>query len=462
MNQWCHRLCPATTGDDPEGTLRPQESTGWFPIVGSADSRHDCDMTGNNSNPSPSTTLRRSKDHKVFAGVCGGLGEHFDINAWWFRWAFIILAFFGLAGIALYVLAWLLIPRADGTGSVAGGWFDELDLSDAGTLFGVALIGVAALIVATNVFHVSGAVFIAVALGVVGFLLYRGDLRPPVRVTITKDDDPDSGGPSPTSDEPPDLSEDEADIPPAAAGAAASVTAASVATKPPKPPKEMKPRPPKSMLGRLTMAVMLIGLSSMALVELADFAHFEPFEYAAVAMGIIAVGLLIGAWVGRAYWLIVIGLLIAPVLFFSSLLPNVADWSIGDPDFLPTSAADVAESYDLGVGQLTIDLTQLTADELAEVGEIQAEVGLGELVVRLPADIGATVDAEVGVGAVTGGRVFGSSTFETYEYSGVDIDQVFRIGSPPHDLRLNLEVGLGHISIRHVGQFELDSDGSEG
>jgi len=217
------------------------------------------------------------------------------------------------------------------------------------------------------------------------------------------------------------------------------------------------------MLGRLTMAVMLIGLSSMALVELADFAHFEPFEYAAVAMGIIAVGLLIGAWVGRAYWLIVIGLLIAPVLFFSSLLPNVADWSIGDPDFLPTSAADVAESYDLGVGQLTIDLTQLTADELAEVGEIQAEVGLGELVVRLPADIGATVDAEVGVGAaVTGGRVFGSSTFETYEYSGVDIDQVFRIGSPPHDLRLNLEVGLGHISIRHVGQFELDSDGSEG
>jgi len=133
MNQWCHRLCPATTGDDPEGTLRPQESTGWFPIVGSADSRHDCDMTGNNSNPSPSTTLRRSKDHKVFAGVCGGLGEHFDINAWWFRWAFIILAFFGLAGIALYVLAWLLIPRADGTGSVAGGWFDELDLSDAGT-----------------------------------------------------------------------------------------------------------------------------------------------------------------------------------------------------------------------------------------------------------------------------------------------------------------------------------------
>jgi phage shock protein PspC (stress-responsive transcriptional regulator) len=422
-------------------------------------------MTGNNSNPNPSTTLRRSEDQKIFAGVCGGLGEHFGINVWWFRWAFIILAFFGLAGIALYILAWLLIPRADSTGSIAGGWFDDLDLSDAGTLFGVVLIGVAALIVATNVFHVSGAVFIAVAVGAVGFLLYRGDLRPPVKVTITKDDDPGPGEPPPTSDELPDSSEDESDITPAAGtavGAAASVTAASVATKPPKTPKEKKPRPPKSMLGRLTMAVMLIGLSSMAIVELADFAHFEPFEYAAVALGIVAVGLLIGAWIGRAYWLIVIGLLIAPVLFFSSLLPNVADWSIGDPDFLPTSAADVADSYDLGVGQLTIDLTQLTAEEFAEVGEIEAEVGLGQLVVRLPSDIGATVDAEVGVGAVTGGHVFGSSMLNSFEYSGVGVEQVFTIGSPPHDLRLNLEVGMGQIRIQYVGQLELGNDGTAG
>jgi phage shock protein PspC (stress-responsive transcriptional regulator) len=425
-------------------------------------------MTGNNSNPDPSTTLRRSEDHRIFAGVCGGLGEHFGINVWWFRWAFMILAFFGLAGIALYILAWLLIPRADGTGSVAGGWFDDLDLSDAGTLFGVVLIGVAALIVATNVFHVSGAIFIALALGVAGFLLYRGDLRPPVTVTITKGDDPDSGGSSPTSDEPPDSSEDESDITPAAgtaAGAAPSVTTSSVATKPskaPKTPKEKKPRPRKSMLGRLTMAVMLIGLSSMALVELADFARFEPFEYAAVALGIIAVGLLIGAWIGRAYSLIIIGLLIAPVLFFSSLLPEVADWSIGDPDFVPTSAADVADSYDLGVGQLTIDLTQLTAEEFAEVGEIEAEVGLGQLVVRLPSDIGATVDAEVGVGAVTGGHVFGSSMLDSFEYSGVGVEQVFTIGSPPHDLHLNLEVGMGHISIQYVGRFEVGDDGRAG
>jgi hypothetical protein len=216
------------------------------------------------------------------------------------------------------------------------------------------------------------------------------------------------------------------------------------------------------MLGRLTMAVMLIVLSTMALLELADAVHFEPYAYAAAAMGVVAVGLLVGAWIGRAYWLIIIGLLITPVLFFSSLLPRVADWSVGDPGYSPTSAEEVSESYDLGVGQLTVDLTQLSAEEIAKVGAIEASVGMGQLVVRLPSDIGATVMAEVGVGAVTGGQAFGPSLVNTYEYSGVGVDQEFVIGSPPHDLLLNLEVGMGEISIRYVEEFEPGINGIEG
>jgi phage shock protein PspC (stress-responsive transcriptional regulator) len=439
--------------------------------VGSCDIRHDCFMTENNTNPNSSTTLRRSADEKIFAGVCGGLGEHFDINAWWFRWAFIILAFFGFAGFALYILAWLLIPRSDGTDSVAGGWFEDLDMSDAGTLFGVILIGVAALIVATSVFHISGAIVIAVALGLVGFLLYRGDIRPPVNVTITKDDDPDPGGPSPSQVKASQTSEETIDTTPAdssAAGAAAFATAGAVATKPPKPPKApkppkvRKPKPPRSMLGRLTMAVMLIGVSVMALLELANVVHFQPFEYAAVAMGIVALGLIVGAWIGRAHWLIVIGLLIVPVLFFSALLPKVSEWSVGDPGHLPTSAADVPESYELGIGQMTVDLTQLTAEELTNVGRIDAEVGLGKLIVRLPSGIGATVSAEVGVGAVTGVDVFGPAVLDTYQYSGVGVDQVFTIGNAPYDLFLDLEVGMGEISIQSVGQSGAGISGSEG
>jgi phage shock protein C len=57
--------------------------------------------------------LRRSRHNRVLAGVCGGLAEFFGISAFWFRLSFLI-AFIpgGVPGIGLYLLAWLIIPKA--------------------------------------------------------------------------------------------------------------------------------------------------------------------------------------------------------------------------------------------------------------------------------------------------------------------------------------------------------------
>ncbi len=55
--------------------------------------------------------LRRSKRNRVFAGVCGGLGEFFGIAPFWFRLAFLIaLIPGGIPGFGLYLLFWLIIP----------------------------------------------------------------------------------------------------------------------------------------------------------------------------------------------------------------------------------------------------------------------------------------------------------------------------------------------------------------
>jgi phage shock protein C len=56
--------------------------------------------------------LRRSRSNRVIAGVCGGLGEFFDISATWFRIGFLIaLIPGGIPGILLYLLLWLIIPK---------------------------------------------------------------------------------------------------------------------------------------------------------------------------------------------------------------------------------------------------------------------------------------------------------------------------------------------------------------
>jgi phage shock protein C len=56
-------------------------------------------------------SLRRSRRHRILAGVCGGLAEFFGISAFWFRLAMII-AFIpgGVPGILLYLLLWIIIP----------------------------------------------------------------------------------------------------------------------------------------------------------------------------------------------------------------------------------------------------------------------------------------------------------------------------------------------------------------
>lgn len=60
---------------------------------------------------SPRKSLRRSRSNRVIMGVCGGLGEFFDINPIWFRLAFLLaLIPGGIPGILVYLIFWLIIP----------------------------------------------------------------------------------------------------------------------------------------------------------------------------------------------------------------------------------------------------------------------------------------------------------------------------------------------------------------
>ena len=68
---------------------------------------------------SPRRRLYLSASDKKLAGVCGGLGEYFALDAVFFRVGFVILAFTCGVGILLYLVLWLLVPRAPQPGAGA-------------------------------------------------------------------------------------------------------------------------------------------------------------------------------------------------------------------------------------------------------------------------------------------------------------------------------------------------------
>ena len=57
--------------------------------------------------------LRRSRNKRIIAGVCGGLSDFFGISVFWFRLAFFILLIpGGLPGVVPYTVLWLVMPRS--------------------------------------------------------------------------------------------------------------------------------------------------------------------------------------------------------------------------------------------------------------------------------------------------------------------------------------------------------------
>lgn len=75
--------------------------------------------------------LTRSETDRMLLGVCGGLGEYFGIDSTLVRVVFVLLSLFGASGLVLYLVLWLIVPRATRadatpretvTDSVGEGW----------------------------------------------------------------------------------------------------------------------------------------------------------------------------------------------------------------------------------------------------------------------------------------------------------------------------------------------------
>jgi phage shock protein C len=59
----------------------------------------------------PSEKLYRSRTNRQVAGVCGGLGQRFNVDSTLVRVLFLVLAILGGAGVLLYVAMWIIVPQ---------------------------------------------------------------------------------------------------------------------------------------------------------------------------------------------------------------------------------------------------------------------------------------------------------------------------------------------------------------
>jgi phage shock protein PspC (stress-responsive transcriptional regulator) len=58
----------------------------------------------------PVKRLYRSRKDRIIAGVCGGIGEYFEVDPNIIRIIWLLVGLTG-TGIVAYILAWIIIPE---------------------------------------------------------------------------------------------------------------------------------------------------------------------------------------------------------------------------------------------------------------------------------------------------------------------------------------------------------------
>jgi phage shock protein PspC (stress-responsive transcriptional regulator) len=381
------------------------------------------------------TELVRPRQGRMIAGVAQGLADRFDLPVVLIRVVFALLVFAGGLGLALYAAGWFLIRSDDEAETPAARVFSGA--SGTRSWIGIALVFVAILVLLDNFTFLSGGVVWAIGLLVIGVLLYTGDLP---RLVGKRDDK--EGVQQVTSTTETLVPESTETLPPSAGGpVGGGMPPTPTPTPPILPPAPARPRE-SSYLGRITIGVMLVSLGILAILDNIPGIPIEPEprHYMALAVTVLGLGLVVGGFIGRARWLILLGVIMVPTMLFSPAFEY--DWNSDDFDRIvsPDSFAEVNSPYSMDVGSMIIDLTDLPWS--GEVIDIEATVDAGNIEIQLPPGVGIVGQASVDIGRVgAGGR----------ESAG--------LGNPsltfdaPGDLgtvELDAEVNVGNIDIYWV------------
>ena len=363
---------------------------------------------------------RRTAADRVIGGVAGGLGDYLNVDPILLRAGFAGLMIFGGAGLVLYVLGWLLIPAQGQEDSIVEAAIHSVMRRRLGPVTLVLIVIVALspwLFSRYDSFYVPPEVFFALAVALIGIAL----LLPRAGGAGAAGGGVAGYGPAPVA-------------PFAASTPTAPTEWRQAAVNPAVP---AKPRE-RSALGWYIVAGALLLVGALAVVDTVSTLHVAPGQYFGAGLLALGIGMVAGAWWGRARLIGLLGILVLPAAAVAAFLTVPLEGGIGGHDYLPGTIAEVAPAYHIAAGRLSIDLSHLQAG--SQPVRLEATVGVGNLYVIVPKHAAVEV-----TGTVQGGELW----LLGREHVGTDLtDHVSEAGSPGGGtVVLTVDAGIGRVWI---------------
>lgn len=372
--------------------------------------------------------LRRSTTDRHVAGVAGGLARHLDIDPVLLRVAFVVLIFFGGAGLLLYGACWLLVPEDDESEPTVP--LDERTRAFALVLAG----GLALLAVLGDTIGVFGFPWPLAIIGAIVLVLLTRSRR---RGRSTRPAMTQAGPQAVTPGVPPTMEH-------GGTAPAGYPTAPGYAGYTPPPPGTpyAAPRSPRKrgpLLFWFTMALVVLLLGVLGMVDVSGV-DVPGSAYPALVVATCGVMLLLGAFYGRAGGLILVGLLATVAMAGAT---GADQWDDEELFRTPRTAAAVQDEYRVEAGEVRLDLTQVT--------DLQ---GLDGRVIRVGANVGrvAVLIPDEGLDVAVRADVHGPGQLQVFDTGRGGIDSTVTeshdggIGVP--EIMIEADIDVGEVSVR--------------
>lgn len=156
---------------------------------------------------------------------------------------------------------------------------------------------------------------------------------------------------------------------------------------------------PRSRFTPVVLGLAVLAAAGAGTAAAAGSEWMTPARIAAVALAVIGLGLVLGAFRRRGHGLLLVTAPLAAFVLLAAVADPVdlQDSTMGERTWAPAAATELRPDYAVTMGSGTLDLRGI---ELTENKAVNLSVGVGEAVVLLPENMNVRTDCTVDMGDV--------------------------------------------------------------